>query len=119
MVLKYYFLTLDYCNTSTVAPTIEMYHNIIKYQFDKFASNLTPNKLQCFEYKRKSKKFPEWLHYHCILQTYLYVSFSEAQCENWSIKYIRINDMKAMANFAGYICKDKIDIIDVNKYNCW
>jgi len=127
MTLAYYFLTLDYCNTQNGPPTKQMYLDLIKLQFDRFALAYTNpvefatevHPIECFEYKHKSKKHPEWLHYHCIVQTYLYIKFKEAQVKNWSIKYIKINSLPEMARVAGYIQKDKIDKIYINKYTCY
>ncbi len=120
MSYLYYFLTIDYAKTDQ-APTVEMLEDILSQQFEKFALSFTNTKypLKCQEYKHKSKKYPEWIHYHCIVKTYLWVDYKEAQIKNWSIKYIRITDFQDMATYAGYIQKDKIDKIWINKYTCY
>lgn len=119
-MLYYYFLTLDYACTDS-EPTKIMYEHSIKDQFKRFALSYTHKKypIRCYEFKHKSKKYPEWLHYHCIVQTYLFVDFKECQRKNWSVKYIRINNLDDMSSYAGYIMKDKIDKIDINKYTCY
>ncbi len=117
MPLRYYFLTIDHCNTSNGYPTKDQYYKIIAYQFNKFKLDLTDENhpIKCFEHKHKSLTYPKWLHFHCIVHTYLYVPFSQAQCKDWSLKYIRITNLKAMARIAGYIQKNKIDSIDIKE----
>ncbi len=117
--LKYYFLTFDYANTSNGYPTKEDYYNIISFQFKKFNISLTDEiyPVKCFEFKHKSNKYPNWLHWHGIIQTYKYIPFKNAQCQNWSIKYVRITTLKKLAFYAGYIQKNKVDYVDLPSYN--
>ncbi len=112
---KYYFLTLDYANTSCGPPTKAMYQDVLHFQYDKF--KLSPSNLayplECYEHKHKSKEYPKWLHYHTIVKTFKYIPYLKTKCPNWSIKYIRINTLEDMAAYAGYIQKDKLDKIDI------
>ncbi len=120
-MLYYYFLTIDYCKTSAGEPTKDMYRNAYRYQKELFDLEFTNQNypIQSYEYKKKNMKYREWLHYHCIVETKHIVDYTISRYIGYSIKYVRINTIEEMATYSGYVVKDKIDIIDVNKYNCW
>lgn len=104
----YYFLTIDKCSTLT-APSYELYNSIYDNLLLKNKCSKGTKPIQCFEYKHKSVKYPNWLHFHSIISSNYYQKFTDWKIKGFSIKLIYIKTMDDMAKFSGYINKHKID----------
>ncbi len=108
----YYFLTIDQATTKK-SPTKKTYYNTL-VKLRKIA-NFSNTNIKCYEHKHKSKKFPKWLHYHCIIRTERIISFRSFQVKGFSVKIKLLRSTEDIIRTTVYIMKHKVDACDLCK----
>ncbi len=109
----FYFLTLDKCKIDSM-PTKEDYKELIA-ELSLFHLFREVG-VHCYEHKTKmvlKKKFKKWLHYHTIIVANQYIKYTDLRVEGYSIKLKHLESKFDVAKVAAYICKNKIDLINI------
>jgi len=110
----YYALTIDKATTDTLLKK-SGYIKLCKDIMLRCGLHaISPYHIFAFEEKHKSERFPKWLHYHTLLWSYQsYVPYKQTKRKNYSIKLEKLKTSYDVANWAGYLCKQKIDKTNV------
>lgn len=109
----HYLLTIDKCKTDCI-PLVQDYAEVFKYLVNKVPFVFT--KIQCYEFKHKSKKFPKWLHFHGIIQTKYFRlgDFKKVRYKGFHINVKYLSRKKDIIQATRYINKDKVDISHIH-----
>jgi len=110
----FYALTIDKATTDTLPKKSEYIDTCKNIMIHCGLKPICPYHIQAFEEKHKSKLFPKWLHYHTLLWSYnSYIPYKNVKRKNYSVKLEKLQSSYHVANWAGYLCKQKIDLSNV------
>ncbi len=76
--------------------------------FDDHSINLTSFPVHCYEYKKNKD-----LHYHATVLSQKWIMFKDIKYVGWSIKLKYLKTPYDIINWCGYICKHKVDDVDI------
>ncbi len=88
-------------------PTKESIIAIRNRFYEDFHAHESSFPVNCFESKKNG-----WLHYHSTILSQ-YIEFKDIKYSGWSIKLVMLNTSYDIVNWCGYICKHKIDSVDI------
>ncbi len=108
----YYFLTLDKSTTNSYSSKHFYYKVLAELRRISLFQNTG---IKCYELKHKSKKYPYWLHFHCIIKTERIIDFRTFQSKGCSVNLKLLRSTLDIVRTAVYINKLKIDQSDLNK----
>jgi len=100
-------LTIARCRIDEV-PTKQSIYDIRDRLFHDHQMNMTSFKVECFELKKNG-----WLHYHASILCKGYPVFKDIRYSGWSVKLKLLRTYYDINNWCGYVCKHKIDVIDI------
>lgn len=119
MTQQYYAYTIDKATTKSDTSKQEL-HDVTMRLMNQF--HLHHNKyfrVEAYELKKPTKRFPKGrLHYHALLHSFSYnyhnrLNYIDVKCKGYSIKVRLLSKPQDIAEWAGYVQKDKIDFCDI------
>ncbi len=111
--MHFYFITIDKCKLD-FPPKVIDYEVIINSMSIEHGLDRGSKHLECYEYKNKSEKYQNWIHYHGVFECYRTVKYTDIRFNGYSVKIKKINNLCDMRRIAAYINKEKIDKVDLH-----
>lgn len=109
----YYFLTIDDQKVDAHPTKLDLYLVAKGIKEKCGLSDIFPWKIEAFENKT-TVKYGDRLHLHMLLSSEsYYIKYQDAKVLYWSIKLEKLKSSEHVARTAGYICKHKIDKVDL------
>lgn len=123
--MYYYFITVDKA-TGIQNPSKQEYYDILEQIYAKFSMrDISPNKVECFEYKekgnrRKKTKIFDWLHFHGIATSGTLLSASQLKFykKGYKTVILHLETIDDVARTSGYIQKHMLNECDVGRNHC-
>ncbi len=108
---KFYAITIDKSTTER-QPTHADYEKVIQSLQKCFGFKNIYNKVEAYEIKRKSQRYPNWIHYHALWFTdNIFIKYTDCKVKGYSIKVKYLSKSLDVARWAGYVVKNKTDQI--------
>lgn len=107
----FYAITIDKSTTNR-APTIFDYQEVISNLLLRFSFKEILYKVECYEIKHKSMKYPKWRHYHALWYTEdKFIKYTDVKRRGYSIKVKLLPTTFDVARWSGYVMKMKHDAL--------
>ncbi len=119
MPQQYYSWTIDKATTNKDTTKEELLNITIDLMNKHHLHHNKYYKVQAFELKKPTKKYPKGrLHYHALLHSYTYsynnkLQYTDIKKKGYSIKINLLFKPQDIADWSGYVQKDKIDKCDI------
>lgn len=109
MPKRFYAITIDKSTTDR-SPTLFDYQDLIKGLLSEFTFKEIIFKVECYEIKHKSMKYPKWRHYHALWYTEdRMIKYTDVKRKGYSIKVKMLLNSHDVARWSGYVMKEKSD----------